>query len=69
MSEQKTTVGSAKLHLTFLSMIGIVVVIVGIGIVTIPGAPMRGSGIGTIAVLLGLLLVGVDYRRSRQKSP
>ena len=68
MSEQKTAVGSVQRHLTFLGIIGILVAIIGLGIVFIPGAPMRGSGIGTVAIILGILLVVADLGRARRRN-
>ena len=69
MSEQKTAVGNSQLQLTFLGMIGILVATIGFGIVFIPGAPMRGSGIGTVAIILGALMVLADLGRARRRNP
>jgi hypothetical protein len=40
-----------------LALIGVILAIVGAAIIVIPGAPMRGSGIGTISVIAGVLLL------------
>jgi hypothetical protein len=47
----------------FLALVGIVLVIVGAAIITIPGAPGRGSGIGTVSVVLGFLVLGLGLFR------
>jgi hypothetical protein len=51
-----------------LALIGILLAVVGAAIIIIPGAPMRGSGIGTISVVAGILLLifglyGLTMRR------
>jgi hypothetical protein len=42
--------------------IGLLLVIIGIGIITIHGNPLRGSGLGTISIIAGIILVGLVLR-------
>jgi hypothetical protein len=42
-------------------------VIVGGAIVAIPHAPMRGSGVGTALIVLGLVLFFIAYLRFTRK--
>lgn len=58
-----------NLHAMILGLLGIIVLVVGIAIVTIPGAPMRGSGVGTLAIVAGLVLLVIAYLRLRSKRP
>jgi hypothetical protein len=68
MSEQGKTTGSRNKHAIILSVIGIILLIVGIAIVTIHGNPLRGSGLGTAAIILGvivLIIAAVRFYRKR----
>jgi hypothetical protein len=67
MGEKAQTTNNNKMHATLLAVIGIILVLVGAAIITIPGAPMRGSGIGTISVLLGVVLLFIALLRFRAK--
>jgi len=67
MVENTQTANSRNMHAIILSLIGIILVIVGAAIISIPGAPMRGSGIGTIAILLGIVLLVIALLRFRAK--
>ncbi len=57
MGETGQIPNRAKRQGMFLTLVGIVLVIVGAAIITIPGAPGRGSGIGTVSVVLGFLVL------------
>jgi hypothetical protein len=67
MAEKAQTTNSRNMHAIILSVIGIILVIAGAAIITIPGAPMRGSGIGTISLLLGAVLLVIALLRFRAK--
>ncbi|HTY74142.1 MAG TPA: hypothetical protein VMD05_01090 [Candidatus Nanoarchaeia archaeon] len=68
MGEQEKTMGNSKMPAMILALIGIIVAIVGLAIIVVPHAPGRGSGIGTISLVLGvlILLFGL-YRFNRAK--
>ena len=67
MVEKAPTTNSRNTHAIILSVIGIMLVIIGAAVITIPGAPMRGSGIGTISLLLGVVLLVIALLRFRAK--
>ena len=67
MVEKAPTANSSNMHAIILSVIGIILVIVGAAIIAIPGAPLRGSGIGTISLLLGVVLLVIALLRFRAK--
>jgi hypothetical protein len=67
MVEKAQTANSRNMHAIILSVIGVILVIVGAAIITIPGAPMRGSGIGTILLLAGVVLLIIALLRFRAK--
>jgi uncharacterized membrane protein len=66
-SSEKVTVGSRNQHAAILTVIGIVLLILGICIVTIHGAPLRGSGVGTVAIIAGIVLLVIAALRFRAK--
>jgi hypothetical protein len=67
MGEQAKTNGSRNMHAIILSVLGIILVIVGLAIITIHGAPLRGSGFGTIFTILGFLLLVIAFLRFYHK--
>ena len=52
-----------NMHAMLLAVLGIIVVIVGGAIITVRGAPLRGSGAGTALLILGLLMLVVSFLR------
>jgi uncharacterized membrane protein YidH (DUF202 family) len=53
-----------------LVVLGIILVIVGIAIINIHGNPLRGSGLGTISIVVGvvlLILAVVRFSRNRKQ--
>jgi hypothetical protein len=70
MPEQTKTEGNRNKRAATLSVSGIISIIIGICIVTIHG-PLRGSGLGTILIVLGVFMLiiaalRVFYKRSRK---
>jgi uncharacterized membrane protein len=61
---------SRNMSVAAVAVIGIIVLVVGALIVTVRGAPFRGSGLGTILLVVGivLLLVG-GWRYTRSSKP
>ena len=62
---------SRNLGVAAVAVIGIIVLVVGVAIVTIRGAPFRGSGLGTLLAVIGvvlLLVAGWRYTRSSKPS-
>jgi hypothetical protein len=67
MSESAKTTGRKNMHAIILTVIGVIAVIAGGAIVATPGAPMRGSGVGTALIVLGLALFFIAYLRFTRK--
>jgi hypothetical protein len=63
MSQPAKPAGNANMYATILSILGIILAIVGAYIIYVPGAPMRGSGIGTIFLVLGVILLIITFLR------
>jgi multisubunit Na+/H+ antiporter MnhG subunit len=67
MSENEKTTDNRNMHATILGVLGIIFVIIGAGIVFIPHAPMRGSGLGTALIVLGVALLFIAVIRFMYK--
>lgn len=67
MVEQGKTKGGRNLHAMILSGLGIILFILGILIVSVHGAPLRGSGAGTALIVLGLVLLVIAALRAFYK--
>ncbi len=65
MTEQKNSVATADRRFTFLSIIGALIFIFGIAEFEVRGMPLRGSGIGTLAIIVGVVIVAWDYVRKK----
>jgi len=63
MAQTSKTLGNRNLHVTTLGILGVVFLVAGIGISTIHGTGLRGSGLGTLAIVIGVLLLVVSYLR------
>ena len=63
MGEQGKTTGGRNMRAIILSVIGTILVIVGVAIVSIHGNPLRGSGLGTAAIVLGVVLLVIAVIR------
>jgi uncharacterized membrane protein YidH (DUF202 family) len=62
---------SRSMGVAAVAVIGIIVFIVGAVIVGVKGAPFRGSGLGTVLLVVGivlLLVAGWRYTRSSKPS-
>jgi hypothetical protein len=62
MAQQKT----AK-HAMILAVLGVIAFIAGVAIATVPGTHLRGSGLGTVLILAGLVLLVISYLRFTRK--
>jgi uncharacterized membrane protein len=69
MGEQGKTTKNRNMRAIILSILGIILVIGGLAIITIHGAPLRGSGFGTIFTVLGFLMLVVAFLRFYYKHP
>ena len=63
MEERGKASSNTRMHAMILLVLGLILLVVGVAIVTIPGFPMRGSGLGTISLVLGVLLLVVSFLR------
>jgi Mg2+ and Co2+ transporter CorA len=63
MVEQAPATSSRNMHAILLGVLGIIAVIVGEYIINVRGAPLRGSGAGTLLVVLGVVLLIIALLR------
>ena len=57
MVEQTPPSKSRNMHAIILGVLGIILVIIGEAIINIRGMPFRGSGLGTLTVIAGIILL------------
>jgi Mg2+ and Co2+ transporter CorA len=63
MEKQVKPSSNRNMHAIILGLLGIVLVIVGAYIINVHGAPLRGSGAGTLLFLLGVILLIIAVLR------
>ena len=69
MGEQGKTNGNRNMHAIILAMLGIIFVIIGEYIINVHGAPLRGSGAGTLLFVFGVILLIIAVLRFIYKRP
>jgi uncharacterized membrane protein len=67
MEDKEKNTSNRNTHAMILFVIGIILLILGIAIVSIHGAPLRGSGAGTIAIIAGVVLLIIAALRAFYK--
>jgi len=68
-SSTPTASSNRNMHAIILFIIGIILAIIGAAIIAIPHAPLRGSGWGTVLLVLGLILLVIAFLRFYRKRP
>jgi hypothetical protein len=63
MAEKTPISNSRNMHAIILGVLGIIFLILGTYIITVHGAPLRGSGAGTLIALLGVILLVIAALR------
>jgi len=66
MTEEGKPKDNKKMHATILGVLGIIFVIIGAGIAIIHN-PLRGSGLGTISIVIGIVLLIIALLRFTYK--
>ena len=65
--EPEKTKNNRNMHAIVLAVIGIILFILGILIVSVHGAPLRGSGMGTILIIIGVVMLVIAGLRAFYK--
>jgi uncharacterized membrane protein len=65
--EPEKTKNNRNMHAIVLFVIGIILFILGILIVSVHGAPLRGSGAGTILIIIGIVILVIAALRAFYK--
>jgi len=61
---------SRNLNVAAVAGIGLIVLIIGVAIATVPGTGLRGSGLGTLLMVVGIVLFLVaGWRYTRKNKP
>jgi hypothetical protein len=63
MVENTVKTKNFNMHATILAILGIIVVILGEAIINISGMPFRGSGLGTLLSIAGVILLVIAFLR------
>ncbi len=63
MGEKVKSADHRKMHAIILSVIGIILLIAGVAVATIRGTHLRGSGLGTILIVIGVVLLVIAALR------
>jgi uncharacterized membrane protein len=63
MGEQAKTSDSRNIHAIILSVLGIIALIAGIAVATVKGTHLRGSGLGTVLIVIGVVLLLIAILR------
>ncbi len=66
MGEKQQTSNSRKMPAILLGVIGLIIVLAGVAIATIHNA-LRGSGLGTISIGIGIVLMVIALLRFNVK--
>ena len=69
MGENTKPNSNRNMHAIILAVLGIIFVIVGQYIINVHGAPLRGSGAGTLIFLLGAILLIIAVLRFIYRRP
>jgi len=67
MEDKGKNTNNRNTHAVILFVIGIILFILGILIVSIHGAPLRGSGAGTILIIIGVVMLVIAALRAFYK--
>jgi len=63
MEEQAKTAGKRNMHAIILGVIGIIALIAGVAVATVKGTHLRGSGLGTVLIVIGVVLLVIALLR------
>ena len=63
MSENAKPVKTSNTHAIILWIIGIIAFIAGVLVATVHGTHLRGSGLGTILIVLGIVILLIGFLR------
>jgi amino acid transporter len=67
MEDKEQNTGKRNTHAMVLAVIGVILLILGILIVSVHGAPLRGSGVGTIAIIAGIIMLVIAWLRASRR--
>jgi hypothetical protein len=63
MGEKGKTTDNRNMHAIILSVLGIIAVIAGVAVATVKGTHLRGSGLGTVLIVIGVVLLVIAVLR------
>ncbi len=63
MGEKAKTSDNRNMHAIILSVLGIILLIAGVVVATVKGTHLRGSGLGTVLIVIGVVLLIIAVLR------
>ena len=63
MGEKAKTSDSRNIHAIILAVVGFIALIAGIAVATVKGTHLRGSGLGTALIVIGVVLLLIAILR------
>ena len=63
MGEQAKKSDSRNVHAVILAVLGFIALIAGVAVATVKGTHLRGSGLGTILIVVGVVLLIIAILR------
>ncbi len=67
MTEPVKATDNRNMHAIILTVLGIILFIAGVAVATIKGTHLRGSGLGTALIVIGVVLLVIAVIRLKYK--
>ena len=67
MSENAKPVKSSNMHAFILWIVGFIVLIAGVAVATVKGTHLRGTGLGTVLIVIGVVALLIGFLRYFRK--
>lgn len=67
MTQQTTAPPKRNMRAIILGILGVIAFIAGVAVATIHGTHLRGSGLGTLLIIVGVVLLAISYLRFTHK--
>lgn len=65
MTEPSKPAGNRSKQAIILGVLGAIIFLAGVAVATVKGTGLRGSGLGTVLIIVGVVLVALAYLRFR----
>jgi uncharacterized membrane protein len=66
--EEKGKGKTSHMHAYILWIVGLIALIAGVAVATVKGTHLRGSGLGTILIVVGVVVLIIGFLRFRYQA-